>query len=425
MIDPMLLSVLGAGAAGAVGAGAWMRRKNLHLWLPEYYWPSVPRPAVTDAEEPMHAFICVCDHYEPEWGKPGTRASLEKVNQWCSKYPEQFHGFRDSRGRTPQHSFFFPEDEYRPEYLDQLAELCHKGYGDVEIHLHHDHDTAAGLREKLIRFRDALHHRHGLLRSDPVTQEIKYGFIHGNWALCNSRPDGRWCGVDHELPVLMETGCYADFTFPSWPSDTQPGTINSVYYAKDTPAGRRAHESGVRSRVGVRPPSDSLLMVQGPLLLNWKQRKFGVLPRVENGDLHAGHGPTIDRLDLWMQAHVHVAGHPRWRFVKLHTHGCKAQNIDMWLGGEVQQFHADLAERARRNPLFRYYYVTAWELSQIIHLAERGLADAALEIYLDTLGRGATQPVVPVVVSEGEARPVAPSVAMGRVPERDPLPIGD
>ena len=69
--------------------------------------------------------------------------------------------------------------------------------------------------------------RHGLLSRDRYTGEVGYGFIHGNWALDNSRPDGRMCGVDNELDVLRETGCYADFTLPSAPSPTQTRKINS------------------------------------------------------------------------------------------------------------------------------------------------------------------------------------------------------
>jgi hypothetical protein len=63
---------------------------------------------------------------------------------------------------------------------------------------------------------------------DPLSSRIAYGFVHGNWALCNSRPDGDWCGVNEELTVLAQTGCYADFTFPSAPSPTQPRMVNAV-----------------------------------------------------------------------------------------------------------------------------------------------------------------------------------------------------
>ena len=40
--------------------------------------------------------------------------------------------------------------------------MCRAGYGEVEIHLHHDHDTAEGLRLKLLEFKKTLAERHGL-----------------------------------------------------------------------------------------------------------------------------------------------------------------------------------------------------------------------------------------------------------------------
>src|SRR5690606_38978244 len=104
-----------------------------------------------------------------------------------------------------------------------------------------DGDTAESLEQKLVEFRDALHQQHGLLRRNDRTGQIEYGFIHGNWALCNSRPDRLLCGVDQELTVLLKTGCYADFTMPSAPSNTQTRTINSIYYAQDRPGRCKSH----------------------------------------------------------------------------------------------------------------------------------------------------------------------------------------
>ena len=43
-------------------------------------------------------------------------------------------------------------------------------------------------------------------------------------------------------------------------------------------------------------------MVQGPLNLNWKRRKAGVLPRLENGDLTEANPPNLDRFQLWLSA---------------------------------------------------------------------------------------------------------------------------
>ena len=373
-----LLSGLGVAIAAFVWA---LRRRHMHLWLPGYFRrarsvrPAYRAPRHADqkgSDKPLDLFIAVCDHYEPEWGRPGQAAALAKVERWRAEYPRQFGQFQDVDGRPPQHSFFFPQDEYRPEYLEVLGDLCRAGYGDVDVHLHHDADTAAGLREKLELFKLELYHRHGLLRRDPRTGEIVYGFIHGNWALCNSRPDGRWCGVDQELTVLRETGCYADFTLPSAPSNTQTSTINSIYYAADRPGRCKSHDHGTPATVGQAAPANHLLMIQGPLLPDWSRPKFGVLPRIENGDIHAGRPASWSRLQNWIRAGVHVAGRPEWVFVKLHTHGCKDGNIDAWLGNESQQFHRDLAVHAGRNANFRYHYVTAWEMAQLVRQAEAG-----------------------------------------------------
>src|SRR5439155_815789 len=148
---------------------------------------------------------------------------------------------------------------------DALAGLCRAGYGEVEIHLHHDNDTAANLRRTLLNFKATLHEQHGLLGRDRRTNEVAYGFIHGNWALDNARSDGRWCGVNNELDVLRETGCYADFTLPSAPSPTQTHKINSIYYACDDPLRPLSHNTGRDVGTGA-APDKALLLIQGPLL---------------------------------------------------------------------------------------------------------------------------------------------------------------
>ena len=169
------------------------------------------------------------------------------------EYPRLFERFRDSDGHSPRHSYFYPEEEYDPEYLEMLAEVCRAGYGEVEIHLHHDSDTADNLRRNLSNFKRTLAERHGLLSRDKETGAIVYGFIHGNWALDNARSDGRCCGVNNELDVLRETGCYADFTLPSAPSETQTRTINSIYWAVDDPHRPKSHDTGLELGVGPRP----------------------------------------------------------------------------------------------------------------------------------------------------------------------------
>lgn len=359
---------------GPLVPAAWfIRSRHLDRWL--FHDLLRQREPVVAFDQPQHVFIAVCDHYEPEWGAADSKVAMGRVNRWCHEYPRLFSEFRDSAGNPPRHTFFFPQDEYRPEYLDALAELCGAGYGEVEIHIHHDGDTAETLTEKLLEFRDTLAFQHGLLHRDPESGHPVYGFIHGNWALCNSRPDGRWCGVPDELNVLRATGCYADFTMPSAPSNTQTSLINSIYYARNQPGRNKSHDQGVLAAVGRSAPPDSLLMVQGALCLDWSDRKWGVFPRIENSDLHRGRPPARSRLAMWHQCGVHVQGRPDWVFIKLHTHGCKPGNIEVMLGDAMRDLHLGLRSHADQHPGFKFHYVTAWEMTRFVHQAEQGRSE--------------------------------------------------
>jgi hypothetical protein len=325
-------------------------------------------------------FVCVADHFEPAWGGASPARQRARVEEWVRRYPELARRHADATGRPPQHTFFYPEEEYLPEHLDRLAELCRDGFGDVEVHLHHDGDTAQGLREKLTRFKTVLRERHGLLHLNDRTGEVEYGFVHGNWALDNARPDGRWCGVNDELTVLRQTGCYADFTLPSAPSDTQTSTINSIYYASDDPARPKSHDTGVPVEVG-RPPSGDLLIIQGPLTLNWRSRKWGLLPRIENGELSREAPPTPQRAGLWVRQHIQVRGKPEWVFVKLHTHGAQEQNFEVLLGEPMDRLLSHLEARYNDGVRYRLYYVTARELYLLVKAAETGRGDAFLAAW--------------------------------------------
>lgn len=374
MMTPFLVGLLVLGTASVLVLRAVLRRKQMHLWIGSYTRQRLRRNNSGD-DRPLHVFLAVGDHYEPEWGQPARSEAIERVEQWCQRYPQQLSAVRDDVDVPPQHTFFFPQDQYAPEYLDRLKRLCEAGYGDVDVHLHHDNDTESGLREKLAGFRDTLWNQHGLLRLSQQTGQPVYGFIHGNWALCNSRPDGRWCGVDREIDVLLETGCYADFTLPSAPSATQTTTINSIYYARQLDSGPKSHDTGRTASVGRAAGKQSLLMIQGPLGLDFKHRKHGLLPRIENGDMHATMPPTLDRFRIWLNCQVGVVGRPDWRFIKLHTHGCNPGNLNMLLGDEYAAFHHALADYRRQHPNLRLYYVTAWEMAQLVQAAELGSTD--------------------------------------------------
>lgn len=316
--------------------------RNLHQWLPGYLASRKRGEFVS----PTHLFFCFCDHFEPLWNR-GDGAS--RLRHWLEHYPKLAR-YRDADGRPPQHTFFYPAEEYRPEFLDALAQLCRQGFGEVEIHLHHRNDTADNLRGTLLDFQAKLQ-SHGFLSGN------RYGFIHGNWCLDNSRRDGDWCGVNNELTILRETGCYADFTLPSAPSDTQTRKVNSIYYATDDPLRPKSHDTGVDVRVG-QPPGGDLLIVQGPLAPDWRHR------RIENAEV-AGYAPaTAHRVRLWLNQRIGVLGKPDWIFVKVHTHGCQERNFAAVLDGALHEALATLP--------VRLHYVTAREAYNLIKAAEAG-----------------------------------------------------
>jgi hypothetical protein len=322
---------------------------------------------------PTHILFCIADHFEPAHGQPGRDVERARVAAWTRDYPRLAERFADADGRPPQHTFFYPAESYEREHLDALSTICRTGFGDVEVHLHHDHDTADNLRECLERFADTLFHQHGLLRRR-ADGRLAFGFVHGNWALDNARPDGRWCGVNNELDVLRDSGCYADFTLPAAPDSSQTRTVNAIYYATDNPARPRSHEYGIHARVGRAAPPDSLLLIQGPLLLDWRHRMFGLLPRIENGALDAspGHQPSVERFAAWVSAGIAVEKRPDWIFVKVHTHGAPEANAATLLGPTMQRFHADINRVFNDGERFRLHYVTAYEMANLVRAAEDG-----------------------------------------------------
>lgn len=364
----IIISILCLGAfAFAYREGS---RRGVQTWLGTYVrrhrrWRT-PRAA-----EPVHVLFCIGDHYEPRHGGVDPAQAMRRVEAWVREYPRQFDRFRDADGRPPQYSFFYPLEEYDRAEMDALAGLCRAGYGEVEVHLHHDNDTADNLRRRLLEYKELLARDHGLLARHRRTGELAYGFIHGNWALDNSRPDGRWCGVNNELDVLRDTGCYADFTMPSAPSPTQTRKINSIYWAVDDPCCPKSHDTGLDLAAGPKP-ENGLLMIQGPLVLDWGRRRYGVLPRVENGCIQANQVPTVRRLDQWLRARVQVPTRPDWFFVKVYTHGAPEANAAVLLGDPMVRFHEDLARRAADNPNFHVHYVTAREMYNLARAAEAG-----------------------------------------------------
>jgi len=321
-------------------------------------------------QAPAHLLFAFCDHYEPLWAAGGKKAELaiglERVSRWRREYPILAERFRDSDGRVPRHSFFFPAEEYHPELFEHLDDLARRGYGEVELHLHHGDDTAESLRAQL---QDAVetYRRHGHLSRD-AQGRARYAFIHGNWALANGRPDGRHCGVDQELEVLFETGCFADFTFPSCPDVTQPRRVNQIYWPLGKFRERRGYEHGRRARVGD-DWHDRQLMITGPL--GFACRSGTLRPRLEYGAVTAHDPADISRVRSWLRARIHIEGRAEWTFVKVYTHGASESQAGSLLGAGGLALHGALAQVCEEARL-KLHYVTAREMYNVARAAMAG-----------------------------------------------------
>ena len=348
-----------------------LRSRNMHYWIASYVCHSLSRFYQKPIEK-RHVYFCLADHFEPFWRTDDKDVALQRVIKWYEQYPLAANKHQDSFGNSPQHSFFYPEEEYDERVFDVLTMLCHQGYGDVEIHLHHDNDTAENLANKLSGFKALLHEKHGFLKRDRKTSDIMYAFIHGNWALDNSHPKGAWCGVNNEIDVLVKTGCYMDMTMPSAPDKTQTKKINSIYFAKGVPNRRKSHDTGRDVTVGEPwKSSDELLMVQGPLTLNWSNRKFGILPKIESADISSDNPPTKERVKLWFKSDVCVKGAEEHVFIKAHTHGAQDDTSDMLFSGGFDVLWSAL-ESEFIHDRCSLHYVTARQMYEKIEMLANG-----------------------------------------------------
>lgn len=332
--------------------------RNAQLWLPGY-WESFTS---NRGHRPSRVWVLIADHFEPLRKPSDETVARDRVGKWRQKWPEIAGRHCDSAGNPPRYTFFYPEEEYRPHLLDCLAEMTEAGIADVEIHLHHDGEGEQNFVQRIGNFAENLFARHGLLRKR--RGKLTFGFIHGNWALDNSLPNGRLCGLNNEITLLRDLGCYADFTLPSAPSPAQTRTINTIYWAIDDPKRPRSHETGIPVRVGENSSGD-LLMIPGPLALNWESRKCGVLPRLETGELSASNPVTRARVRLWLKYAPRVGNDA---FLKLFAHGAKENNASQLLERDLDATFQFLHEECAIHQS-ALHYVTAWQMRAAVDRA--------------------------------------------------------
>jgi peptidoglycan/xylan/chitin deacetylase (PgdA/CDA1 family) len=344
------------------------RRAN--IWLPHYLSRKLSLKGSSHSK-PIHILVSICDHFEPLWNNASDEIGEIRVKNFLHGYRKIASKYKDGSGRLPKYSFFYPIEEYRENYMNLLAEFCNEGYGEVEVHLHHDKESSSHLQRRLVEYKRTLRERHGLLSVNKDSGEVMYGFIHGNWALDNSRKDGRKCGINNELDVLRQTGCYADFTMPSVPDETQTSTVNSIYYAIDDPEKPKSHDRGFEILAGSKGQTNKwLMMIQGPLELNWHRRKMLFTPTIENGELCKDNPINPHRVRLWIKANIHARKRTDCIFVKLYTHGCQEGNMKSLLDYDFHFLFSHMERNYNDGKEFSLHYITAREMFNIVKWIE-------------------------------------------------------
>jgi hypothetical protein len=240
--------------------------------------------------------------------------------------------------------------------------MASDGIADVEVHLHHDGEGQQNFVDRISGFTETLCSRHGLLRKS--NGKITFGFIHGLWALDNSRPDGRYCGLNNEITLLRDLGCYADFTMPSGASETQARLINTIYWAVDDPGKPKSYDTGVAVTPGGTAMGD-LLMIPGPFGVRWAER---LMPRIEYSELCSYDPATGYRVRRWLELAPRIGNDI---FLKLFTHGTQERHSKYLLEGGLEHTLSLITGECERTGL-DLHFSSAWEMRQAVDAAVRG-----------------------------------------------------
>jgi hypothetical protein len=330
-----------------------------------------------DSNQPKHIIFTVANHFEPAW-KPVGGHDLDTQRKRLDKYHrlarETGEALVDADGTKFRHTNFYPAEQYDFQILEQMAAMQAEGLGEVEIHLHHGvgkPDTAENLRKTLTEFRDCLAEEHRCLSLSDETKTPMYAFVHGNLALGNSA-GGKFCGVDDEMQILQETGCYADFTLPSAPDETQVPVINQIYECGSPLTEKMSHRTGKRvSTFGNQPQLP--LIFTGPLIFNWTRRIKGIpIPRLDDGALTENQPLDQARFNRWRSANVTVKNRPEWIFIKLYCHGFFDYDQSACIGERARKFFSETIETGERTGDYTVHFASAREAFNMVAAAING-----------------------------------------------------
>jgi hypothetical protein len=346
-------------------------------WLVRYPFERLANRLQQNAFEKKHIIFTIADHFEPSWSAHGLLDldnQLRRLDEYFELARQTGEALRDADGTKFRHTNFYPAEQYDKRILDKMAALQAEGLGETEIHLHHGvdaPDTAENLRKVLVDFRDCLANEHKLLSRFDDAGEPKYAFVHGNLALANSC-GGRFCGVDEEMQILADTGCYADMTLASAPDESQVSMINKIYECGFPLTEKVPHRRGKSLETG-RNHLQLPVILTGPLVFNWTRTIKGIpIPRLEDGALVNNQPMDLARFNRWKNANITVKGRTDWIFVKLYCHGFFDHDQSACIGEDVRQFFGKIIENGEKTGDYKIHFASAREAANMVFAAVDG-----------------------------------------------------
>jgi hypothetical protein len=180
--------------------------------------------------------------------------------------------------------------------------------------------------------------------------------------------------------------------------------MNSLYECGSPLHEAAPHRNGTDLKVG-RAPRIFPLMVQGPLLADLGRSRRAHRLQLETGAITPRNPMSLDRLTLWKQARIHVAGRPDWLFIKLHCHSMDPTQKDVVVGDPFRKFLEQLVGGAKERKE-TLHFVTAREMANIMLAACDGkdgnpgeYRDYRFKLIKDRPGAVEKSDSVPVSVS--------------------------
>jgi len=343
---------------GAFATRAYAR--SYHTFLADYLFRwSISGTRPLFASGPTHLFLLMTDHFEPP--------NKSEAREWAQRYVALAARHRDSTGRPPQHTWFYPGEQASNRVLELLSTMTKAGLGEVELHHHHSFFTEDRLRTA-IASAIAQFQEHGFLRTaDGHTQ---FAFVHGNSGLDNSNGPA-YCGVNTEIRLLRELGAFADFTFPSLYETSQPQRVNSIYAARDDD--RPKSYDRRLPLASLRDGTADLMIFEGPLIFAPSLNVRHLFLDLDDGDIHASEHASPDRADRWVRANVHVPERPDWVFVKLFSHGVSTPgDVESVVGQDYDDMLSYLERTYNDGTRYVLHYITAREAYNLARAAADG-----------------------------------------------------